>query len=250
MGALRPDSAGSPRDRHQHRDQRQSPPPTWECARSFSTLPSSCRIRGRSSGFAEHAVVLPVVVITELEAKRHHPELGYFARSALRALDDLRVQHGTLDQPIPVNDAGGTVRVELNHTDQNVLPSGFRWATTTPASSRSRRTCAPRATPSPWCPRTCRCASRHPRWAWRPRSTAPNSRSSPGWTGMREIQLDEEQMAELWDTEAIAAPDPEECGEDVAALARAHGPGDALAARFRARTRHRRGRRQAGARRP
>jgi len=29
--------------------------------------------------FAEHEVVLPVVVITELEAKRHHPELGYFA---------------------------------------------------------------------------------------------------------------------------------------------------------------------------
>ena len=34
--------------------------------------------------FAEHDVVLPVVVITELEAKRHHSELGYFARTALR----------------------------------------------------------------------------------------------------------------------------------------------------------------------
>jgi len=41
--------------------------------------------------FAEHRVVLPVVVITELEAKRHHPELGYFARQALRYLDDLPV---------------------------------------------------------------------------------------------------------------------------------------------------------------
>ena len=30
--------------------------------------------------FDEHEVVLPVVVITELEGKRHHPELGYFAR--------------------------------------------------------------------------------------------------------------------------------------------------------------------------
>ena len=39
--------------------------------------------------FKEHEVVIPVVVITELEAKRHHPELGYFARSALRLLDDL-----------------------------------------------------------------------------------------------------------------------------------------------------------------
>lgn len=45
--------------------------------------------------FHEHEVVIPVVVITELEGKRHDPELGFFARSALRFLDDLRVQHGT-----------------------------------------------------------------------------------------------------------------------------------------------------------
>ncbi|REF30304.1 PhoH family protein [Calidifontibacter indicus] len=75
--------------------------------------------------FAEHEVVLPVVVISELEAKRHHPELGYFARSALRYLDDLRVAHGTLHSPVPVGD-GGTLRVELNHTDPNSLPAGFR----------------------------------------------------------------------------------------------------------------------------
>ena len=75
--------------------------------------------------FAEHEVVLPVVVVTELEGKRHHPELGYFARSALRFLDDLRVQHGRLDAPVPLND-GGTLRVELNHTDPQSLPSGFR----------------------------------------------------------------------------------------------------------------------------
>ena len=76
--------------------------------------------------FAEHAVVLPVVVITELEAKRHHAELGYFARSALRTLDDLRIRHGRLDEAVPVGDAGGTLRVELNHIDQDVLPAGFR----------------------------------------------------------------------------------------------------------------------------
>jgi PhoH-like ATPase len=76
--------------------------------------------------FDEHEVVLPVVVITELEAKRAYPELGYFARQALRLLDDLRVQHGRLDEPLPVGDVGGTVRVELNHTDPSVLPPGFR----------------------------------------------------------------------------------------------------------------------------
>jgi len=76
--------------------------------------------------FGEHEVVIPVVVVTELEAKRHHPELGYFARNALRFLDDLRVQHGTLDVPVPIGDEGGSLRVELNHTDSSSLPSGFR----------------------------------------------------------------------------------------------------------------------------
>nr|WP_068253200.1 PhoH family protein [Janibacter corallicola] len=76
--------------------------------------------------FKEHEVVLPVVVVTELEAKRHHPELGYFARTALRQLDDLRVREGRLDAPVRVGADGGTLRVELNHTDSSCLPSGFR----------------------------------------------------------------------------------------------------------------------------
>jgi PhoH-like ATPase len=76
--------------------------------------------------FAEHDVVLPLVVISELEGKRHHPELGWFARESLRLLDDLRLTHGRLDQPITVTDVGGSLHVELNHTDPSVLPSGFR----------------------------------------------------------------------------------------------------------------------------
>jgi PhoH-like ATPase len=81
---------------------------------------------GAMRRFEEHQVVLPVVVITELEGKRHHPELGYFARSALRMLDELRILNGRLDQPVPVGESGGTIRVELNHTDPSALPSGFR----------------------------------------------------------------------------------------------------------------------------
>jgi PhoH-like ATPase len=76
--------------------------------------------------FHEHDVVLPVVVVTELEAKRHHPELGYFARQALRLLDDLRISEGRLDAPVPVGDGGGTLHVELNHSDPLALPAGFR----------------------------------------------------------------------------------------------------------------------------
>ncbi|MEU6832757.1 PhoH family protein [Nocardia beijingensis] len=76
--------------------------------------------------FGEHDVVLPLVVISELEAKRHHHELGWFAREALRNLDDLRLQYGRLDQQVPIGAEGGTLQVELNHTDPAVLPVGFR----------------------------------------------------------------------------------------------------------------------------
>ncbi len=75
--------------------------------------------------FAEHEVIIPIAVIGELETKRDHPELGYFARAALRALDDLRITHGRLDQPLTITSEGGTLSVELNHTDLSTLPHGF-----------------------------------------------------------------------------------------------------------------------------
>ena len=76
--------------------------------------------------FAEHDVVLPIVVITELEAKRHHPDLGFFARQALRMLDELREIHGDLSKPLPIGDEGGHIHVELNHQNTESLPVGFR----------------------------------------------------------------------------------------------------------------------------
>jgi PhoH-like ATPase len=75
--------------------------------------------------FAEHEVIIPIAVIGELETKRDHPELGYFARAALRALDDLRVTHGRLDKALTITPEGGTLSVELNHTDLSTLPHGF-----------------------------------------------------------------------------------------------------------------------------
>ncbi|ASY09755.1 PhoH-like ATPase [Candidatus Nanopelagicus limnes] len=77
------------------------------------------------SRFAEHEVIIPITVIGELETKRDHPELGYFARAALRTLDDLRVKSGRLDKPIGINEEGGTLSVELNHADPSKLPAGF-----------------------------------------------------------------------------------------------------------------------------
>ncbi|GAA1116551.1 PhoH family protein [Citricoccus alkalitolerans] len=78
--------------------------------------------------FAEHEVILPIVVISELEKKRDDPDLGYYARKALRLLDELRIEHGSLNTPIPLGTEGGSLRVELNHISVDVLPHGFRSA--------------------------------------------------------------------------------------------------------------------------
>ena len=75
--------------------------------------------------FDEHEIIIPIAVIGELESKRDHPELGYFARAALRKLDDLRITHGRLDKPLKITATGGTLSVELNHTDTSSLPHGF-----------------------------------------------------------------------------------------------------------------------------
>ena len=76
--------------------------------------------------FAEHEVVIPLVVITELEAKRNHAELGWLARRALRLLEELRTTHGSLTSALPVNDLGGTLRVEINHVSTSNLPLAFQ----------------------------------------------------------------------------------------------------------------------------
>jgi PhoH-like ATPase len=78
------------------------------------------------SRFAEHEVVLPLVVLTELEAKRHHPELGWAARQTLRNLEALRLRHGSLLHAMPANEEGGTLRVEINHQETAGLPLALR----------------------------------------------------------------------------------------------------------------------------
>ena len=87
-----------------------------------SVLLSDPRALGR---FAEHEVVIPLAVLTELEAKRHHPELGWAAREVLRMLEELRLAHGSLLRPMPANEEGGTLRVEVNHTDTAGFPAAL-----------------------------------------------------------------------------------------------------------------------------
>lgn len=70
-------------------------------------------------------IVIPLVVLTELESKRTHPELGYPARTALRMLEALRKQHGNITEQIQT-DSGGSIRIELNNIDDSALPSALR----------------------------------------------------------------------------------------------------------------------------
>jgi PhoH-like ATPase len=153
--------------------------------------------------FAEHDVVLPIVVITELEAKRHHAELGYFARAALRMLDDLRIEHGTLDAPLPIGDEGGTVRVELNHIDPTVLPAGFRLGDN---DSRILAVAANLAAEG------CDVTVVSKDLPMRVKASAVGLRAAEyraelavdsGWTGMDELTVDEQQMADLWEHESL-----------------------------------------------
>jgi len=96
--------------------------------RKIFVLDTSVLLNAPSSleAFGDHDVVLPIVVLSELEAKRHHPDLGWAARTVLRRLEAIREKFGGLTEPYPVNDQGGTVRVELNHQDEAVIPAAMR----------------------------------------------------------------------------------------------------------------------------
>ena len=76
--------------------------------------------------FEEHEVVLPLVVVQELEAKRNDPNLGYTARASLRTLEGLRTSGGDLAKGVPVNEQGGMIRIEVNHVDRSGLPDSLR----------------------------------------------------------------------------------------------------------------------------
>jgi PhoH-like ATPase len=160
--------------------------------------------------FAEHDVVLPIVVITELEAKRHHAELGYFARSALRMLDELRVRHGRLDSPVPVGDAGGTLRVELNHVDPTVLPAGFRLGDNDTRILAVAANLAAEGSSVTVVSKDLPMRVKASAVGLQAEEYKAELAVDSGWTGMREIDLSDEQMGALWDNDSveIAALDP------------------------------------------
>ena len=156
--------------------------------------------------FKEQEVVIPIVVINELEKKRHDPEIGYYARQALRHLDDLRVQHERLDFPMEVGD-GGLLRVELNHIDQSVLPAGFQLG-----DNDSRILAVAFNLASEGCDVTVVSKDLPMRVKASALGMAAdeyrndNAKDS-GWTGISELSLSGDEMNDLYDTEVIKHKD-------------------------------------------
>ncbi len=68
--------------------------------------------------FDEHHVVVPLVVIEELDHKKAMvDDIGRNARLALRGIEELRARHGGLAEAV-VLPHGGTLRIESNHIDE------------------------------------------------------------------------------------------------------------------------------------
>jgi len=152
--------------------------------------------------FKEQSVVIPIIVINELEKKRHDPEIGFFARQTLRYLDDMRRQHERLDFPIEVGE-GGTLRVELNHIDQSVLPVGFQLGDN---DSRILAVAFNLANEgldvtvvSQDLPMRVKVAA----LGMRAEEYRNNMAVDSGWTGLAELVLSADEMSDLYDAEVL-----------------------------------------------
>jgi PhoH-like ATPase len=156
--------------------------------------------------FAEKEVVLPLVVISELEGKRHHPELGVFARQALRALDELRVRHTRLDIALPVNEEGGSLRVELNHADPSVLPLGFRSDTNDARILAVALGLAAEGREVTLVTKDIPLRVKAGAVGLVADEYRHGQASDPTWTGMSELELTEEEVKRLYGGEALEHP--------------------------------------------
>jgi PhoH-like ATPase len=73
------------------------------------------------NGLLESAVIIPLTVVEELDGLKTRPDdVGRAARTALRSLEELRVEYGgSLAEPVPLND--GTLQIEINGVQKHLL---------------------------------------------------------------------------------------------------------------------------------
>ena len=156
--------------------------------------------------FKEQAVVIPIVVINELEKKRHDPEIGYYARQALRHLDDLRIQHERLDFPMEVGE-GGLLRVELNHIDQSVLPAGFQLGDNDSRILAVAFNLASEGYDVTVVSKDLPMRVKASALGMSADEYRNDNAKDSGWTGISELNLSGDEMNDLYDTEVIKHKD-------------------------------------------
>lgn len=73
--------------------------------------------------FDKDNVVVPYQVLKELESKRTHPELGFYAREALKDIAALKdANDGDVSVGVSLGEGFGELRVEMNHVSTSDLP--------------------------------------------------------------------------------------------------------------------------------
>ncbi len=94
-------------------------------ADTSSLLVAGTRLLGALS---ECTLVIPAIVVSELESKRTDPLIGFLAREWIRLLEHCRTTCGVaLRGGVAVPDSDRVwIRVEPNHTSQQVLPEWLR----------------------------------------------------------------------------------------------------------------------------
>lgn len=71
--------------------------------------------------------VIPSIVINELENKRTHASLGFFARQWINLLETLRIKYGSaLSDGVALDNTSVTIRIEPNHRSQQSLPENLQ----------------------------------------------------------------------------------------------------------------------------
>jgi PhoH-like ATPase len=114
---LRPDHARSSSET-QHSIEEVNSPATTRLVLDTSVLVADPHC---VHALGDHAIVIPLTVVEELDGLKTRPDdVGRAARTALRTLEELRVQHGgSLADPVPLN--GGTLQIEINGIQKHLL---------------------------------------------------------------------------------------------------------------------------------
>ncbi|GAA1497315.1 PhoH family protein [Paeniglutamicibacter kerguelensis] len=157
--------------------------------------------------FAEHHVVLPLTVIMELEHKRNDPTLGYFAREALRTLDEMGRKAGGMANSMSVGKAGGTLRVEVNHISPEVLPVGFRNSENDSKILAVAKSLLDEGVDVTLVSKDLPMRIKASAMGLNAEEYRNELVASSGWTGVAELNISEEDMSALYASESLEIPE-------------------------------------------